>query len=391
MYPYKHIDDTYIAHTYKRFDLHFTHGEGCSLYDQNNKKYIDFTSGIGVNSLGHAHPLWTKAVKEQIDSLSHISNLYYSTPMLQLAEKLVPMAKAQKVFFANSGAEANEGAIKVARKYGHDKYKGKRYEIITLVNSFHGRTISTLSATGQDHFHQYFHPFTDGFVHAIANDINDLKNKVNDKTVAIMIEIVQGEGGVLPLEKAYLETIQTICDDNDILLIIDEVQTGIGRCGSLFAYEQFNMKPDIVSVAKGLGGGLPIGAVLLYDKCADVLKYGDHGTTFGANPIACAGANVVIDHMNETFFKEINEKSAYIKQRLQNMPHVVKVNGLGLMLGVQLDGILAIDVVNACINKGVVFLTAKTNVRLLPPLVITMEEIKTGMDVLEEVLTNWEK
>jgi len=390
MNNYKMIDDTYVAHTYKRFDLHFTHGEGCILYDANNKKYLDFTSGIGVNSLGHAHPKWSEAVKKQVDSLSHVSNLYYSTPMLNLAEKLVPMAKAQKVFFANSGAEANEGAIKVARKYGNDKYNGERYEIITLVNSFHGRTISTLSATGQDHFHQYFHPFTDGFVHAIANDMEDLHAKVNNKTVAIMFEIVQGEGGVLPLDKAYLDEIANICKEKDILMIIDEVQTGIGRCGTLLAYEQYGLNPDIVTLAKGLGGGLPIGAVLLYDKCKDILNYGDHGTTFGANPIACAGANVVIDHMTPSFLEEVNKKSEYVKARLMNMPHIKKVNGLGLMLGAELENIKVGDLIQTCINNGVVFLSAKANLRLLPPLIITMDELKSGMDTLEDVLTKWE-
>ena len=387
---YKELDDLYVAHTYKRFDLCFTHGEGSLLYDVNNKKYIDFTSGIGVNSLGHAHPEWTKAVSDQIHSLSHVSNLYYSKPMLSLAEKLVPMAKAQKVFFANSGAEANEGAIKVARKYGNDKYNGERYEIITLVNSFHGRTMATLSATGQDHFHQYFHPFPEGFVHVIANDIEDLHAKINDKTLAIMFEIVQGEGGVLPLNKEFLDEIAKICEEKDILMLVDEVQTGIGRTGTLFAYEHYGLKPDIVSMAKGLGGGLPIGGVLLFDKCASVLNYGDHGTTFGANPSACAGANVVIDHMTPAFLEEVNKKSNYIKERLASMPHVKKINGLGLMLGVEFDTLTGIDVVNACIAKGALFLTAKANLRLLPPLVITMDEIKEGMDILEEVLTNWE-
>ena len=297
----------------------------------------------------------------------------------------------KKVFFCNSGAEANEGAIKVARKYAHDTYGDSRNEIITLVNSFHGRTIATLTATGQDVFHKDFGPFNEGFRYAEANNIESLKKAVNPATLAIMIEMVQGEGGVIPLDQAFVDEIAKICRKQDILLIVDEVQTGIGRCGSLFAYEQFGLKPDIVSCAKGLGAGLPIGGVLLGDKTDCVLNYGDHGTTFGGNPVTCAGANVVLDYMNDKTYKTVKDKGELIRGRLMLMKHVKKVNGLGLMLGVELDeSVNAREVVLKCMEKGALLLTAKANLRLLPPLVITNEEINKGMDILADVLENWE-
>lgn len=387
---YKQIDDMYVAHTYARFPLCITKGEGCYCYDEKDNKYLDFTSGIGVNSLGFCYPKWVKAVQNQTATLTHISNLYYSTPMLEVAEKLCKLSSMKRVFFANSGAEANEGAVKVARKYGNLKYEGKRYEIITLVNSFHGRTITTLSATGQDVFHKDFNPFTRGFVYCKANDIQSVKEAINEKTLAIMIEIVQGEGGVIALDKDFLSNLQTLCNEKDILLIIDEVQSGIARTGKFFAYEHYDLKPDLVTSAKGLGNGLPIGAVLMNEKVKDVLQYGDHGTTFGGNPIVCSGANVVLDEMTPTFLKEIEEKGNYIKKKLQAMPHIKKVNGLGLMIGVELDTIDSKELVNACLKKGVLFLTAKKNLRMLPPLIITIEEIDKGLAILNDVLTNWE-
>lgn len=390
MNAFKITDDTYVAHTYARFHLCIEKGEGVYVYDDANNKYIDFTSGIGVNSLGYANKEWCDAVSKQANTLAHISNLYYTEPMLMLAKKLCMQSGMKKVFFANSGAEANEGAIKVARKYANLKYNNKRSEIITLVNSFHGRTMETLSATGQDVFHKDFFPFPEGFAYVNANDIQNLHDTVSDKTAAIMIEIVQGEGGVIALDKEFIAEIQKICDEKDILLIVDEVQTGIGRTGKLFAYEHYNLHPDLVTSAKGLGNGLPIGAVLMNSKCEDVLQYGDHGTTFGGNPIACAGANVVMDKTTPAFIKMIEEKGNYIKQRLEKMPRVKKVNGLGMMLGVELDNIASKDLVNACIRKGALFLTAKSNLRLLPPLVMSKQEINEGLDILEDVLSKWE-
>ncbi|NBK97131.1 MAG: aspartate aminotransferase family protein [Clostridia bacterium] len=390
MNAFKINDDHYIAHTYQRYHLCIEKGEGVYVYDDANNKYIDFTSGIGVNALGYANQAWCDAISKQASQLAHISNLYYSEPMITLAKKLCDKSGMKKVFFANSGAEANEGAIKIARKYANQKYDYQRNEIITLINSFHGRTMETLSATGQDVFHQYFDPFPTGFKHINANDIEQLKAAINEQTLAIMIEIVQGEGGVIPLERAFCETIQSICDEHDILLIVDEVQTGIGRCGKLFAYEHYHLHPDLVTSAKGLGNGLPIGAILMNQKCEDVLQYGDHGTTFGGNPIACAGANVVLDHMTPSFIQMVEEKGAYMKERLAAMPHVKEVNGLGMMLGVKLDHIDSKQLVNACLRKGALFLTAKANLRLLPPLTMNKQEIDEGLTILEHVLNEWE-
>lgn len=390
MEAFKITDDTYVAHTYARFPLCIDKGKGVYVYDDVGNRYIDFTSGIGVNTLGYGDTNWCEAVSKQACKLAHISNLYYSEPMLKLAQKLCQKSNMKKVFFANSGAEANEGAIKIARKYANLKYHKERDEILTLYNSFHGRTMETLSATGQAVFHKDFEPFPKGFNYVNANDIKDLYQKVNQKTAAIMIEIVQGEGGVIPLDKAFTDAIQTLCEKKDILLIIDEVQTGIGRSGKLFAYEHYDLHPDLISCAKGLGAGLPIGAVLMNSKCEDVLQYGDHGTTFGGNPIVCEGANVVLDTLTPAFLKMVEEKGAYIKTRLETMPKIKKVNGLGMMLGVELDRINSKELVNACIQKGVLFLTAKANLRLLPPLIMNKQEIDEGLDILENVLKQWE-
>lgn len=382
----KMMDDMYVAHTYGRFPITLVKGEGCKLFDEEGKAYIDMTSGIGVNSLGHQHPAWKEAVVAQLNELIHVSNLYYTKPCAELAKTLCTRSSFKKVLFQNSGAEANEAAIKAARKYSYDKYGLNRHEIVTLVNSFHGRTVTTLAATGQDHFHDYFYPFTQGFKYAIANDEEDLLAKVNASTCAIMIEMIQGEGGVLPLEKAYVQKLAQLCKEKDILLIVDEVQTGIGRCGSLFAYEQFDIQPDIVTLAKGLGGGLPIGAVMFNEHTEAVFAPGNHGTTYGGNPVACAGANAVLTQMNDDFLAAVVQKGAYVKERLEQMNHVQKVNGLGLMRGVVLDGIDVKTVVSACMEKGLLVLTAKDKLRLLPPLTITMEELKEAMDILENVL-----
>lgn len=380
-------DRQYIAGTYARFDVVLTHGKGCKVYDEQGKEYIDLTAGIGVNALGYAHEKWVQAVCEQAQAVAHVSNLYYSKPDSDVAKKLCEMTGFKKMFFANSGAEANEGALKVARKYSYDTYGAGRYEIISLKNSFHGRTITTLTATGQEHFHQYFDPFTPGFRYAIANDLEDMLAQVNDKTCAILMELIQGEGGVLPLEQAYVKEVAKLCAKQDILLIIDEVQTGIGRTGSMYAYEQYAIMPDIVTTAKGLGNGLPIGGVLLGDKVKNTLGPGDHGTTFGGNPIACAGAKIVLSYMKEDIFQNVLDKGEYVKQHLLQMPHVRQVNGMGLMRGVVLSEVAAIDVVNACIKKGVLLLTAKDKLRMLPPLLITKGELETAMDILEEVLS----
>lgn len=386
----KEKDQAYIANTYARFDVVMDHGTGANVYDIEGKQYIDFTSGIGVNIFGYCDEGWTKAVKEQLHKLTHVSNLYYSAPDVQVAEALCKRTGCKKVFFANSGAEANEGAIKAARKYSHDKYGEKRYEIITLVNSFHGRTMATLSATGQDHFHQHFMPFVEGFVYADANDFNDVLKKVGPKTCAIMIEMVQGEGGVLPLDATFVKQIATYCKEHDVLLIVDEVQTGVGRCGSLFAYEQYGIQPDIVTSAKGLGGGLPIGAVLLYDKVQATFSYGEHGTTFGGNPIVCAGAAYILNKCNDAFLQEVKKKGEYLQEKLAQLPHVTQVSGLGMMIGVAFDKMSGVEVVKACIPKGAIFLTAKQNLRLLPPLTITYEQIDQGIAILQDVLEHWE-
>lgn len=385
----KDNDNRYIAPTYARFDVVLTHGKGAVVFDEKEKEYIDLTAGIGVNSLGFANDEWAKAVCEQVQTLPHVSNLYYSKPDSEVAKMLCDMTGFRKMFFANSGAESNEGAIKVARKYSHDRYGEGRNEIITLVNSFHGRTITTLSATGQDHFHQYFDPFTPGFVHVVANDIEDMKANINERTCAIMMELIQGEGGVLPLDMEYVKQVEALCKEKDILLIIDEVQTGVGRTGALYTYQQFGIQPDIVTTAKGLGNGLPIGGVLLNDNVVDVLGPGDHGTTFGGNPVACAGAQVVLSHMNDELFESVLRKGEYIKERALTMPHVTAVNGMGLMRGIALDGINAKEVVVACIEKGLLLLTAKDKLRMLPPLIISEEQLAKAMDILEDVLTNW--
>lgn len=385
----KEKDEAYIAHTYQRYPIVMDHGEGAMVYDELGQAYIDFTSGIGVNIFGFCDQGWIKAVEAQLNKLPHVSNLYYSAPDTEVAQKLCERTGAKKVFFANSGAESNEGAIKIARKYSHDKYGEGRNEIITLTNSFHGRTITTLSATGQDVFHKNFMPFTSGFVHVEANNSKDFLSKVNGNICAVMIEMVQGEGGVIPLDPSFVNTIQNYCEEHDVLLVIDEVQTGVGRCGTLYAYEQYGLHPDLVTTAKGLGGGLPIGAVLMFDKCEHVLGYGDHGTTFGGNPIACAGASYILDRCDEHMLQHVQEVGLYLKQQLLKLPRVKQVDGMGLMLGVEFEGISGRDVVAACISKGAIFLTAKNRLRLLPPLIITKEQIDQGIAILHEVLSNW--
>ena len=385
------LDNTYVAPTYGRFPVAIEQGSGAVCTDSGGKQYIDFTAGIGVNALGFCHPQWVEAVSKQAATLNHTSNLYYTEPGLVLAQKLCEKSGMKRVFFGNSGAEANEGAIKAARKYSFDAYGEGRYEIISLRNSFHGRTITTLAATGQPVFHTKFNPFTEGFVFADANDIDSVKALVNEKTCAVMLECIQGEGGVVPLEKEFVQAVAALCREKDLLLIIDEVQTGLGRTGTFFSYQQFGVQPDIVSAAKGLGGGLPIGAVLFGEKTMDTMDAGTHGSTFGANPIVCAGANVVVDSLDETFLSGVKEKSALIFEKVAKFPHVQSVTGLGLMIGVSFDdGITGKQVVDKCLENGVLFLTAKNKLRMLPPLTIAPDEIKAGLSVLEKVLTEWE-
>lgn len=377
-----------IMPTYGRFDVALVSGKGATATDINGKEYIDFGSGIGVNSLGYCDDGWVKVVSEQAAKLQHISNLYYSPIQVQFAEKLCKATGFSKAFLCNSGAEANECAIKLARKYSFDKYGNGREKIITLVNSFHGRTVTTLSATGQDAMHNYFYPFTDGFEYIPANDIITLENAIKDDICAVMLECIQGEGGVLPIDEDYLIAVRELCNKNDILLIIDEVQTGIGRTGTMLAQEQFNIKADITTVAKGIGAGLPLGACLCIDNLASVMSSGTHGSTFGGNPVACAGGKYVLDKINNTeFLNEVNEKSKWMFQRLKNIPQIKEVRGMGLMIGADIQG-NAKDIAEKCVENGLLILTAKTSLRFLPPLTITYEELQRGLDILKNVLEN---
>ena len=306
----KNEENKYVMNTYGRFPIALDHGKGATLWDVEGKKYIDLASGIGVNCMGYDNQILIDAITRQAHKIMHASNLFTTEPMVQVAKKLVEKTHLNgKVFFAHSGAESNEGAIKLARKYSFDKYGEGRYKIVTLINSFHGRTVTTLKATGQDRFHNYFYPFTEGFDYAVANDIDDVRRKADDMTCAIMMELVQGEGGVLPLDQEFVKQVETLCREKDMLLIIDEVQTGIGRTGSLFAFQQYGIRPDVVTMAKGLGGGVPIGAVLAADTCCSVLTPGTHATTFGGTPLVCASANAVLDHVGDPkFLHEVKEK-----------------------------------------------------------------------------------
>lgn len=382
----KELDNENIMHTYGRYDVCLTKGKGVYAYDDNGKKYIDVSSGIGVNCLGYCDDGWVKAVSEQAGTIQHISNYYYNKVAGVLAEKLTKATGLSKVFFGNSGAEANECAIKVARKYSFDKYGRGRDRIITLVNSFHGRTIATLSATGQDVFHNYFFPFVDGFDNAIANDIESLKDTITNKTCAVMLETVQGEGGVNILDSEYLQQVRKICDEKDILLIVDEVQTGVCRTGKLYGYMHSGIKPDVVTSAKGLGGGLPIGICMVNDKLKDVMGPSTHGTTFGSNPVVCAGANYIIDTVNTPeFIEEINKKGAYFKEKLEKIKGVKSVRQQGLMIGIEVEG-NAGDIAKKCTENGLLVITAKTLLRMLPPLNIKYEEIDEALAILKKVM-----
>ena len=378
------IDQEYVAHTYGRFPVELCSGKGSVLTDTDGKQYIDLGSGIGVTAFGIADEQWVAAVTEQAGKLQHVSNLYYTDPCAQLAKELCQRTGMKKVFFGNSGAEANEGAIKYARKYSMEK-KGKQYyNIITLVNSFHGRTLTTLAATGQEHFHELFQPLTPGFLHVQAGDLIGLKKLVAQyPTAGIMLECVQGEGGVIPLEEEFVQGVAALCQQEDIPLMIDEVQTGNGRTGMLYSYMHFGIQPDIISTAKGLGGGLPIGAVLVSEKLENVLAPGDHGSTYGGNPVCCAGALTVIRRLDDAFLAQVREKSDYLFRALSQLPGVEAVDGLGLMIGIKTEK-PAKEVVSACMEKGVLCLTAKDKVRLLPALNIPMELLEKAVAVIGE-------
>ena len=378
-------DRNYIANTYARFPIEIVKGKGSLCYDTNGKEYIDCGTGIAVNTFGFCDKEWVDAVTKQLNLFQHTSNLYYQEPNVLLAKKLCERTGLKKVFFSNSGAEANECAIKCARKYAEINKGKEYYNIITLINSFHGRTITTLSATGQDVFHNDFNPLTDGFLYAEANNIESVKKLVSEnKIAAIMIEAIQGEGGVNPLDDDFVKGISEIAKENDILIIFDEVQTGNGRTGKLYGYMHYNVLPDIITTAKGLAGGLPLGATIFGEKTADVLKPGMHGSTFGGNPIASAGAISILSRLNEELFKEIETKNEYIIKELSNAEGIKSVSGKGLMLGIETVKD-AKTVVNECMERGVLVLTAKTKVRLLPALNIPQELLEKAITVLKEV------
>lgn len=382
----KELDNEYVAHSYGRFDVCLTEGSGSTLYDESGKKYIDFGSGIGVNAFGICDEKWKNAVTEQLDKVQHTSNLYYTEPCAKLAQLLCTKTGMKKVFFCNSGAEANEGAIKFARKYSNNKYGEERSTIITLVDSFHGRTITTLAATGQEVFHTDFGPFTPGFKYCPANDIEALRKMVTDDVCAIMFECIQGEGGVNNLNEDFVAEIDAIAKEKDILMVVDEVQTGNGRTGKYFSYEHFGIKPDIVSTAKGLGGGLPIGAVLFGEKTADCVTPSSHGSTFGGNPIVAAGAISIVERIDDDFLIAVTEKGKYIKNFVKNIKGVKGISGMGLMVGIEAHK-NAGDIAKECLEKGLLVLTAhKNKVRLLPALNISFGELNEGLNILKEVI-----
>ena len=381
-------DKQYVANTYGRFPVAIKEGKGAHCKDFDGKEYIDFSSGIGVNSLGFCNEGWVEAVTKQLTTLQHISNLYYTEPCVNAAKLLCEKTGMKKVFFSNSGAESNEGAIKCARKYSYIKYGENRNKVITLVNSFHGRTVTTLAATGQDVFHKYFFPFTEGFEYVEANNIDALRKALDGSVCAVMMELIQGEGGVMPLDKAYVKEVEKLCNENDIILIVDEVQTGVGRTGKLFCFQNYGINPDVVTTAKGIGGGLPLGCVMFSEKTENVLVAGDHATTFGGNPVATAGAEYILRTMDDSFLGEVGKKGEYMREKILSMPHVVGIDGLGLMMGIRLDDtVISSDIVKKGIEKGVLLLTAKAKVRLLPPLNITFEEIDRGLEALRAALS----
>ena len=379
----RQADQTYVAGTYGRFDAAMASGSGASYQDEEGKTYIDFGTGIGVTLFGACDPEWVKAVTDQLTTLGHTSNLYYTAPQARLAELLCQRTGMKKVFYGNSGAEANECALKVARRYGEDT---GRSVIVTLRNSFHGRTIATLAATGQDKFHAHFGPFPDGFRYIPANDCDALEAALSQGDVcAILMEMIQGEGGVIPLDKTYVQLAEKLCREKDILLMVDEVQTGNGRTGSLYAYMQYGVQPDVVTTAKGLGGGLPIGACLLGEKCEHTLGKGDHGSTFGGNPVCAAAALNVISRLDDTVFEGVKQREAFIRSELTGVPGVKSITGMGLMLGIEVEKPAA-EIAAACLKDGLMVLTAHEKVRLLPPLNISFDHLRQGIAILKKNL-----
>ena len=380
----KEIDNTYIANTYSRFPVCLTHGKGSIVYDENGKEYIDLSTGIAVNTFGYSDDQWISAVQTQLSSLQHTSNLYYSEPCAKLAKVLCDRTGMKKVFFSNSGAEANECAIKVARKYG-ELHKGAEYTtIITLKNSFHGRTLTTLAATGQDVFHKDFLPLTDGFVYAEANNIDSVKQLLSqNKCCAVMFEVVQGEGGVLALDKEFVLSLSKLASEENILLITDEVQTGNGRTGELYGYMNYGITPDIVSTAKGLAGGLPMGATMLGEKVKDILSVGMHGSTFGGNPVCAAAALNIISRIDDKLLAGVKERSEYIFLTLKGAKGIVSLSGMGLMIGIECSRSVN-EIIEECRENGLLLIKAKNKIRLLPALNIEMEVLKKAMTIILE-------
>ncbi len=385
----KELDQAYTMQTYGRFDVDIDHGKGAALYDLSGKEYIDFTSGIGVCSIGYADPRWVEAISAQAARLAHVSNLFYTQPYAQLSKTLCTRSGMAAAFFANSGAESNEGLIKLARKYSFDRYGKGRGTILTLKNSFHGRTISTLTATGQDVFHNYFFPFDEGFRYAQAGDMDSLQSAAGHDVCAVLLELVQGEGGVLPMEREYVNELAELCQQRDWLLLVDEVQTGIGRTGTLFAYQQYGIQPDAVSFAKGIAGGLPMGGILASERCRNVFTPGTHATTFGGNPICAAAAQVVLEILDDSLLTEVTEKGAYIRERIERMDLecLGGTRGLGMMIGVEVKRPYNNKELAArLMEQGLLVLTAGSALRLLPPLTIRREEIDKGLTILEQAL-----
>ena len=385
----KALDHQYVMQSYGRFDVDIDHGKGATLWDLAGKEYIDFTSGIGVCSLGYADEGWVKAIQDQAMKLGHISNLFYTEPYAQVAKRLCERTGMSNVFFANSGAESNEGMIKLARKYSFDKYGKGRGTVITLNNSFHGRTITTLAATGQDVFHNYFFPFTEGFRYADANDIASVEAVAGHDVCAVMVELIQGEGGVLPLDKKFVQEVAELCEKRDWLFLVDEVQTGVGRTGALFAFQQYGIQPDAVSFAKGIAGGLPFGGVMANEKCRNVFTPGTHATTFGGNPISAAAACHVLDRLDDQQMLTIQEKGEYLRSQIEalELPCFGATRGLGLMVGIEVKGELTNkQIAVKLIENGLLCLTAGPGMRLLPPLLITKEEIDKGIAIMKETL-----
>lgn len=379
-----------LMHTYVPLPIIITHGEGSCLFDENNKKYIDFTSGIGVSSVGYNNKKLNEAILNQLNSFAHLSNIFLSTPTVELANKLTTISKMSKVFFSNSGAEANEGALKLAKKYSYMKYGGKRNKILSLKDSFHGRTLATLTATGQDKFHKYFDPFPDGYDYVTPNSIEDFKEKLTDDVCAIIMEAIQGEGGVNLLNSNFVQEVCNVCKEKDVLIIFDEVQCGLGRTGHIFCFQEFGVEADIITLAKGLGGGLPIGAILCNEKLSNTFTPGDHGSTFGGNPVVCAGALAVLDQIcNDELLSSVQAKGKFIRQTLtkSKLPLVKNIRGLGLMIGIEVS-CPPDEIQKKALEKGLLILTAGKNVvRLLPPLTISEIEIKKGLAILLKCLS----